>query len=240
LTRRSVLVVVATAFAVGGLWTGAALALPCSVSGNAWNPDPSVANSSVCGAGDAPATPPNDANNNAFNVTLNGISFTEWDKDGDASLLLNGDDDFFITGTTTSGFWYWNATDSLAEGNDVFALVLKGGNVPGVATKWAWFILDNPSGPESTWLTNPLTAGGCESDSSAPAAGTFTQCGTWSMYGRNGILKDLSHVSLYGADTLPELPEPPPPSVPEPGTLLVLSLGLAGVAVASRLWRTTR
>ena len=234
---RGIFLGLVMAFVVVGAWGGLAHALPCSVSGNAWNPDPAVANSSLCGAGDAPASPPNDPNNNDATITLNGVTFEQWDKDGDASTLNNQDEGFFVTGTLTSGFWYWDATDSLADGNDLFALVLKGGNVPGVDTKWAWFILDNPTGPESTWLTNPLTAGGCENGSSAPATGTFTHCGTWSMFGRNGTLKELSHVSLYGADTLPEIPEIPETPVPEPGVFVVLSLGLAGVAVARKVWR---
>jgi len=240
MTRRIVMGAVVMALAASGLWAGSAAAVTCSVTGNAWNPDPAVANSSQCGAGDAVAIPANDPNNPGTPITLNGTTFTLWDKDESPTLLNGTDNGFFITGTTKSGFWYWDATDSLADGNDVFALVLKDGNVSGVNTKWAWFILDNPAGPESGWLANPLTAGGCQSASGAPAAGTYTQCGTWSMYGQNGNLKNLSFVALYGADTLPELPTLPPASVPEPGTLLLLSLGLAGAGVASKFRKAAR
>ena len=234
--KRRIVGVLAVGAVMLGLWAGTAAAGPCSVGGNAWNPDPSVSNSGPCG--------PGDGDNNDTIEVLNGTTFTEWDKDSAVNLT---DNDFFITGTKKSGFWYWDATDSLAAGNDVFAMVLKDGSVKEsngpppvfIPTQWAFFILDNPSGAESTWLTNPITAGGCESASGAPAAGAFTHCGTWSMYGSEGTIKDLSHVSLYGADTLEETPLPPT-AVPEPGTLLLLGLGLAGTGFVNRMRKAAR
>jgi hypothetical protein len=211
-----------------GIWAGSTEAVSCSVAGP-WNPDPAVANSSTCGAGGAP----NDPNTNASSITLNGTDFTEWDKD-DVGVLNDTDNQFFVTGTLQSGFWYWDATNSLAEGNDAFALVLKDGGVPGTDAKWVWFILDNPSGPESTWLTNPIIGGDCATTGGAPAAGTYTHCGTWSMYGgTNGQIKNVSHVSLYGADTVEEIPGQLS-AVPEPGTLLLVGAGLVGAILARR------
>jgi hypothetical protein len=57
------------------------------------------------------------------------------------------------------------------------------------------------------------------------------------MYGSDGNIKDLSHISLYGADTESPLP---PNAVPEPGTLLLLGLGLAGAGFVSKLRKAAR
>ena len=46
-----------------------------------------------------------------------------------------------------------------------------------------------------------------------------------------GQIKNVSHVSRYGADTVDEIPGQPS-AVPDPGTLLLVGAGLAGTILA--------
>lgn len=205
------------AAAVGvALWVGPAAAAPCSVGG-AWNPDPTSANMTDCGPG-------LDGNDSAAEVTTainNGSTFALWDKDTAASETdgTNPDDanpsrdpSFFFTGSS-SGFWFWNATNSIADGNTVFALVLKDGSTANDPIRWAWFLLDN---------ANP-TAGGCV------LPGGFTHCGTWSMYGEDGRIKSLGHMAMYGAAGPPILE-----AVPNPFSLVLVGVGLVGIGAVTR------
>jgi len=152
----------------------------------------------------------------------NGLTFELWDKDEAPNEIAGGDgprDPSFLytgplgnetdNGGITSGSWYWNATNSIAEGNTTFAMVLKDGSSSNDPIRWAWFLLDNVN----------TTAGGCV----LPAG--FTHCGTWSMYGNDGTIKDISHISIYGAGTS---------TVPNPGSLVLLGSGILGLGYLTR------
>lgn len=224
--QRIGLAVLSVVLAVAG-FSGHADAVSCAADA-AWDPKPSVSNANPCGAGDY-GTP-------GASFIADGITFELWDKDeapGSTTPTLddprNGGFKYFVTepvevaeldadGNGTAGYWFWNATNSLAEGNDTFAMVLKGGHSDADPVRWAWFILDDPVGATSTWLDNPITAGEC-----AGSAGgfEFTHCGTWSMYGQDGTIKSVSHISIYGAQ------------VAEPGLLIVLGMGLGVIALVA-------
>jgi len=62
--------------------------------------------------------------------------------------------------------------------------------------------------------------------------GTGTGNGTWeiSFLNNGGNIGAISHFSLYVREGTP----PPPPSVPEPGTLFLMGLGLLGLARARK------
>ena len=63
--------------------------------------------------------------------------------------------------------------------------------------------------------------------------GTGTGNGTWEITFANasgGSIGAISHFSLYVREGTP----PPPPSVPEPGTLFLMGLGLLGLARARK------
>jgi hypothetical protein len=232
LTRRTGMMVrqiLKATLAVGGMvimlgaLCGPAEALTCSATGS-WAPDPSITNATSCGAGTA------NTNNNADILAgLNadtGITFALWDKDTDAlsktaSLDSEGgaglDSSFMFTVTTfnggdrVGGQWFWNSTPSEATGNDTFAIVLKDGSVDHVS--WAWFVLDNTT----------KQVGGCDPTTTF----TYTYCGNWTMYGHDGIQKNLSHMAIYGADVVPN-------GVPEPSILVLLGIGLVAVGGVAR------
>ena len=181
------------------LWPAAADAVPCTAMA-AWNPDPTLTHSTSCGPG-------NSANDTAADVNAVEPSSTVW-------VLIDRDE----SQSETSGGLRWTSTTDSKSGNwyiDVnattfsqFLITLKGGN-SGAAepVRWAFFVVDTTQ--------NAITC----------LAG-FELCGTWSMYGRDGTLKQLSHMTLYGA--------PGVQVVPEPGVLLLLGAGLLGTAVVIR------
>lgn len=218
--------------AVVALWSSGGEAITCSAPG-VWDPAPSVTNASPCGAG----TTKNNSDPETFEVSPGVfVSFDQWDKD-EANQANDMDLGFYFIGTSgasgapTRGFWYWNATASLAQGNDTFAIVLKdgGSGVSGSKLYWAWFIIDNPAGAPENWLLNPITGTNAAGVNCAAGvtAGSFTHCGSWTMYGSGGTIKALSHISIYGADVNA-------PDVAEPAALVLLGLGLVALAAARR------
>lgn len=186
---------------VFGLWVTAADAVTCTASLAGWNPDPTLTNSNSCGPG-------NSANDTAADVNSAEPSSTVWtlvDKDDAAGLT---DSALLWTSTAgTSGNWY---IDANATSSAQFLIALKGGSSDADPIRWAWFIVDTSANAIS------CLAG-------------YEYCGTWTMYGDEGRLKSLSHLSLYGSGT--SVPETP---VPEPSTVLLLGLSLVGGALVVR------
>jgi hypothetical protein len=200
----------AGAMLAAAMWSGSANAGTCTVPYAQTDPDPSVTESTSCGAGWS--------TNNDSPLLIEGTNWYEIEKNesGGANtsgaLLTPG----VVWGTTTSGSWAIDADFATASGYESFMLVMKDGNIPGSDTQWFWFVVDTSVG------ANACGAG-------APAGADY--CGTWTMYGVNGNLRGISHMSLYGSGDRP--PPPPPPEVPLPGTLALLGLGALGLRFVS-------
>ena len=208
--------VAATLWASG--MTGAQAAV-CTAVNSYTNPDAQVTDSVACGDGTLSA---NDSATevrtaeNASGYNLNWLDFVTKVDSGGGSTTSSGSSSlgtlsFTTNAAQTSGTWSLTTSLSLAA-ND-FLLVLKDGSVDQAAPRWFWFILAEPS-------------------SSFTCATGVTLCGTWSMYGENGNIKQISHISAYYATSRP------PQEIPEPGPLGLLGLGMVGLWYARRRVRS--
>ena len=107
---------------------------------------------------------------------------------------------------TTGGDWF---SDVSGAPDTDYLIVIKDGAAPGGAgdsISWVWFDVDTSVG-----CANPL----------------FDFCGTWTMYGDGGKIKDISHMSLYSQEGADQL-------VPEPSTLMLLGVAIVGLAAVRR------
>ena len=106
---------------------------------------------------------------------------------------------------TTGGQWF---IDVAAPADTDFLVVIKDGDTLS-SFKWFWFDIDT---------------------SIACANALYDYCGTWSMYGVGGRIKDISHMSLYSQQGR----DPPELNVPEPATLTLLGAAILGLVIARR------
>ena len=197
------------------LGVGAAQAATCTAFANFTDPDATLTNSTACGHG----TLNNDdaAEVNIAENVLN-LNWTQLDKDdqsGDeAAGALRSTP--VAGGGGTDGSWAIDANPAY----DTYLIVLKdgattSGNTTPDTTQWFWFIVD--------------TTAGCSLGSFSGVAG-LEYCGNWTMYGVNGNLKNISHITLYAANDTVD----PPREIPEPGSLALVGLALLGLVATRR------
>jgi hypothetical protein len=208
---------VAAVVALAGI--GSAHAAPCTATHAGWNPDPTVENSVACGPGNSLNDTATDLNA-AENAPGFNLTWTQLDRDESPDALGSVDNGFRFIGTT-SGFWFIDKDNPALKGFDTFSLVLKDGSTDADPIRWAWFILD----PNVVLLDRCI--GNMQSN-------VEDYCGSWSMYGdavgnNAGTIKDISHMTLYGANAVA-----PPQDLPEPGSPALVGLALLAVWAARR------
>lgn len=198
-------------------WGASANAATCTAISAGTNPDATLTHSVACGEGTLSSVDTATEVQAAENVAGWNLAWASIEKDEGASasgaLRFTG---------TTSGTW---GIDTNGLTYNTFLIVIKDGNTNGVSTTWFWFIVDT--------ALSTCTAG--------QFGGTAEYCGTWSMYGTDGInLKDISHMTLYGANVTTSngggSTGGSNGNVPASGsTLTLLGLGLLGLGYSRRL-----
>jgi hypothetical protein len=202
-------------------WGSSATAATCTAVSAGTNPDATLTHSVACGEGTSGQGMDNDTAalvQAAENVAGWNLAWTSIDKDEAAGS--GGTGALLSTGTNpagTSGTW---GIDTNGLTYNAYLIVIKDGNSTDPA--WFWFIIDTAN--------STCTAG--------QFGGAAEFCGTWTMYGENGTLKNISHLTLYGANTTTGSGSTggSTGNVPTSGsTLTLLGLGLLGLGYSRRL-----
>ena len=132
--------------------------------------------------------------------------YGKYDKAGNAG----SQDGWTVPGYSTASSGTWEIDSSAFDIGTLFMLILKDGPAdgqpPNFSTQWTWFVI-------------------------GPGDGSSTLSGDWFMWGnRNGNNRvENSHISLYTAAG-----GSPPASVPEPMSLTLFGIGLAGLIATRR------
>ncbi len=157
--------------------SAAAQAAICTATSQLTNPDATLTHALSCGVGIVGDNNDQAADLNTLSVagfSTGWTSLAKIDAPGSANGVLTATG---LNPAGSSGDWGFDSV----TGYNTYALVVKSGNSNRIF--WAWFEVD-------------LLAG-CAASGNA-YSGSKAHCGIWSTYGKNGNIKDISHLSLYG------------------------------------------